>query len=224
MALLTSIAAIVVVGTVVHEYAHWSMGHVLGLSPSGPYWTPVLIPHVDYGVTEHSWKLTVAWLAGGIASGVLLLATYLFLYRWKGNESCGRLLWTVGLILAGWSSLQIGVGFMEGLYRDAYINGDLAYAKFLCLAIRRRTPRIYHAMASRTIPQALTGYTSTARWVNLTSAASASPLQPIALASPRRSHPTAARWGCLGCDCAYNSCDQAEVRHGRNNAEHLVRP
>ena len=76
------------VTTLIHEYTHYMSGKILGLNPSGPFWSDLkyLAPSVRCDVDQWSWQLTVTHYVGGLFAGGAMLVVYLFL----NSKDCFR--------------------------------------------------------------------------------------------------------------------------------------
>ena len=128
------------VGT--HEYTHVGVAKAFGFRTKGPHWSDIkrLAPSVTYpDVTEGSWQLTAVHYSGGVAAGLALAGVYVLVLGRRGDGSRGILWWVVGLIIAALAAGQLGQGFIEGRFHDAYVRGTKtvfwSQVLFLCIGL-----------------------------------------------------------------------------------------
>ncbi len=136
------------VGT--HEYTHFAVANAFGFRTNGPLWSDIkrLVPSVTYpDVTERSWQLTAVHYSGGVAAGLALAGVYVLVLGRRGDGSRGILWWVVGLIIAALAAGQLGQGFIEGRFHDAYVRGTkaviLSEVLFLCIGL------VWHVVRTR---------------------------------------------------------------------------
>jgi len=115
-----SLLGLVLVTIIVHEGAHFVTAvilkvPILSFTWFDPrYFAPVFVSPA----TEHTLGTIVVSYAGGLVTGLLLLATLGFKREWF-KQSLYR--WLLGLYMATFGFWQICQGILEGAFHDMYI-------------------------------------------------------------------------------------------------------
>ncbi len=77
--------------------------------------------------------------SGGVTAGLALAGVYVLVLGRRGDGSHGILWWVVGLIIAALAAGQLGQGFVEGRFHDAYVRGTKtvfwSQVLFLCIGL-----------------------------------------------------------------------------------------
>ena len=115
-----SLIALAIVMTIVHEGVHYATALILGIpivsftwfDPS--YFAPVLIS----GSAEHTLGMTIVSYAGGLVTGVLLLAILVLKRGWFKQS---LYYWLLGLYMAMFGAWQLCQGILEGAFQQRYI-------------------------------------------------------------------------------------------------------
>jgi len=81
------------------------------------YFAPVFVS----GATEYTWEVMVVSFAGGLVTGVLLLAILVFKRNWF-KQSLYR--WLLGFFMAIFASWQLCHGILEGAFHEMYVSGS----------------------------------------------------------------------------------------------------
>jgi len=115
-----SLIALVILTTVIHEGAHYLVATILKVPIASFTWfdprysAPVFVS----GSTEYTLGMEVVSYAGGLVTGVLLLATLVFKREWF-RQSLYR--WFLGFYIATFGFWEICQGVLEGVFHEMYI-------------------------------------------------------------------------------------------------------
>ncbi len=115
-----SLIALVLLTIVIHEGAHYVTAVIMKVPIASftwfdpHYFAPVFVS----GSTEYTWEVMVVSFAGGLVTGLLLLAILVFKRNWF-KQSLYR--WLLGLYMAMFGFWQICQGILEGAFHDMYI-------------------------------------------------------------------------------------------------------
>ena len=115
-----SLIALVLLTIVVHEGAHYVAAVIMKVPITSFTWFDprYLAPVFISGSTEYTLGYKVVSYAGGLVTGVLLLAILILKRRWF-RQSLYR--WLLGLYMATFGCWQICQGILEGAFHDMYI-------------------------------------------------------------------------------------------------------
>jgi hypothetical protein len=115
-----SLIALVLLTIIIHEGAHYVAAIILRVPIASftwfdpRYFAPVFVS----GSTEYTLGVKVVSYAGGIVTGVLLLAILVLKREWF-KRSLYR--WLLGLYMATFGFWQICQGILEGAFHEMYI-------------------------------------------------------------------------------------------------------
>jgi len=115
-----SLIALVLLTTVIHEGAHYVAAVLMKVQIASftwfdpRYFAPVFIS----GSTEYTLAVKVASYAGGLVTGIVLLAILVFKREWF-KQSLYR--WLLGFYMATFGLWQLCQGILEGAFHDMYI-------------------------------------------------------------------------------------------------------
>jgi len=116
-----SLIALVLLTTVIHEGAHYIAAVIMKVPIASftwfdpHYFAPVFVS----GSTGYTLGYKVVSYAGGLVTGVLLLAILVFKRDWF-KQSLYR--WFLGLYMATFGFWQLCQGILEGAFHDMYIS------------------------------------------------------------------------------------------------------
>jgi len=116
-----SLIALVLLTSIIHEGTHLVTAvimkvPILSFTWFDPrYFAPVLVSPA----TEHTLGTIVVSYAGGLVTGLLLLATLVFKREWF-KRSLYR--WLLGLYIAAFGFWHLCQGVLEGAFHDMYIS------------------------------------------------------------------------------------------------------
>jgi len=117
-----SLVALLLVTSIIHEGAHYVFAvimrvPIISFTLFDPhYFAPVFVS----GATEYTWEVVVVSYAGGLVTGVLLLAILVLKRDWF-KQSLYR--WFLGFCIAMFGFWQLSHGILEGAFHDMYIAG-----------------------------------------------------------------------------------------------------
>jgi len=116
-----SLIALAVLTTVIHEGAHLVTAIIMKVPILSFTWFDprYLAPVFVSGSTEYGLGVKVVSYAGGLVTGVLLLAILALKREWF-RRSLYR--WLLGLYVATFGFWQICQGILEGAFHDVYIS------------------------------------------------------------------------------------------------------
>jgi len=115
-----SLIALVLLAGIIHEGAHYVAAAIMKVPIASftwfdpHYFAPIFVS----GATEYTWEVMVVSYAGGLVTGLLLLAILVFKREWF-NQSLYR--WLLGLYMAMFGFWQLCHGILEGAFHDMYI-------------------------------------------------------------------------------------------------------
>ena len=116
----SSLIALVLLTVVIHEGAHFVAAVIMRVPIASftwfdpHYFAPVFVS----GSTEHTLGMQVVSYAGGLVTGVLLLAILVLKREWF-KQSLYR--WLLGFYMATFGFWEICQGILEGAFHDMYI-------------------------------------------------------------------------------------------------------
>ena len=115
-----SLIALVLLTIVIHEGAHYVAAVILQVPIASFTWFDprYLAPVFISGSTEYTLGVPVVSYAGGLVTGVLLLAVLVFKKEWF-KQSLYR--WLLGLYMATFGFWQICQGILEGAFHGMYV-------------------------------------------------------------------------------------------------------
>ena len=115
-----SLLALVLLTIVIHEGTHYVAAVILKVPILSFTWFDphYLAPVFISGATEYTWEVMVVSYAGGLVTGILVLAIPVFKREWF-RQSLYR--WLLGLYIATFGFWQICQGILEGAFHDMYI-------------------------------------------------------------------------------------------------------
>jgi len=116
-----SLIALVLVTTVIHEGAHYIAAVIMKVPIASFTWFDLryLAPVFISGATKSTIGYKVVSYAGGLVTGVLLLAILVLKKEWF-KQSLYR--WFLGFYIAAFGFCQICQGILEGAFHDRYIT------------------------------------------------------------------------------------------------------
>lgn len=116
-----SLFVLFIINVIIHEGAHYFTALVLGIPIAHFTWFDLryLAPVFISGATKNTIGYKVVSYAGGLVTGVLLLAT-LVLKKERFKQSLYR--WFLGFYIAAFGFWQICQGILEGAFHDRYIT------------------------------------------------------------------------------------------------------
>jgi hypothetical protein len=116
-----SLIALVLLTIVIHEGAHYIAALIMKVPITSFTWFDprYLAPVFVSGSTEYGLGVKVVSYAGGLVTGVLLLAILALKREWF-KQSLYR--WLLGLYMATFGFWQICQGILEGAFHDMYIS------------------------------------------------------------------------------------------------------
>ena len=116
-----SLIALVLLTIVIHEGAHYVAAFIMKVPILSFTWFDphYLAPVFVSGSTEYTLAVMVVSYAGGLVTGVLLLAVLIFKRDWF-KQSLYR--WLLGLYVATFGFWQICQGILEGAFHHMYIS------------------------------------------------------------------------------------------------------
>lgn len=120
--LFFSLIALLILTIVIHEGAHYITAVILGVPIQSftlfdpHYFAPIFVS----GATEYTWEVMVVSYAGGLVTGLLLLAILVFKRNWF-KQSLYR--WFLGFYIATFASWQLSNGILEGAFHEMYSSG-----------------------------------------------------------------------------------------------------
>ena len=115
-----SLIALVLLTIVIHEGAHYVAAFIMKVPILSFTWFDphYLAPVFISGSTEYTWEVMVVSYAGGLVTGVLLLAILILKREWF-KQSLYQ--WLLGFYIATFGFWQICQGILEGAFHDMYI-------------------------------------------------------------------------------------------------------
>jgi len=115
-----SLIALVLVTVVIHEGAHFVAAVIMKVPIASFAWfDPHYFAPVFFSAsTEHTLGMQVVSYAGGLVTGVLLLAILVLKREWF-KQSLYR--WLLGFYMATFGFWQLCQGILEGAFHDMYI-------------------------------------------------------------------------------------------------------
>jgi len=115
-----SLIALVLLTIVIHEGAHYVTAVIMKVPIASFTWFDprYLAPVFVSGSTEYTLGAKVVSYAGGLVTGVLLLAILVFKRNWF-TQSLSR--WLLGFYMATFGFWQLCQGILEGAFHDMYI-------------------------------------------------------------------------------------------------------
>jgi len=115
-----SLIAVVLLTIVIHEGAHYVAAVIMKVPIVSFTWLDprYLAPAFVSGYTEYTLGMQVVSYAGGLVTGVLLLAILVLKRNWF-KQSLYR--WFLGFYIATFGFWQICQGILEGAFHDMYI-------------------------------------------------------------------------------------------------------
>jgi len=115
-----SLIALVLLTIVIHEGAHYVTAVIMKVPIASFTWFDprYLAPVFVSGSTEYTLGAKVVSYAGGLVTGVLLLAILVFKRNWF-TQSLYR--WLLGFYMAMFGFWQLCQGILEGAFHDMYI-------------------------------------------------------------------------------------------------------
>lgn len=115
-----SLIALVLLTIIIHEGAHYVAAVIMKVPIASFTWFDprYFAPAFVSGSTEYTLGVKVVSYAGGLVTGVLLLAILVFKRGWF-KQSLYR--WLLGLYIATFGFWQICQGILEGAFHDMYI-------------------------------------------------------------------------------------------------------
>ena len=118
--LFFSIIALILLTTVIHEGAHYVAAVIMKVPIASFTWFDprYLAPVFVSGSTEYTLGYKVVSYAGGLVTGVLLLAVLVLKRNWF-KQSLYR--WLLGFCIATFGFWEICQGILEGAFHDMYI-------------------------------------------------------------------------------------------------------
>jgi len=118
--LFLSLIALLLLTTVIHEGAHYAAAVIMKVPITSFTWFDprYLAPVFISGATKSTIGYKVVSYAGGLATGVLLLAILVLKREWF-KQSLYR--WLLGFYIAMFGSWQICQGILEGTFHQRYI-------------------------------------------------------------------------------------------------------
>ena len=116
-----SLIALVLLTSVIHESAHFVTAVIMKVPIASFTWFDprYLAPVFVSGSKEYTLGVKIVSYAGGLVTGVLLLAIILVLKRDWFKQSLYR--WLLGLYMATFGFWQVCQGILEGAFHDMYI-------------------------------------------------------------------------------------------------------
>lgn len=114
---------LLIVTVLVHELAHLVTAVSLGI-PVAEFtlFEPTKLAPVMYmSNVETTWNVSLVGYAGGLATGGLWLLIYLELFIRRRLSEAGPGWWLAGLAVATLAAWQLGQGFIEGGFPEAYL-------------------------------------------------------------------------------------------------------
>ena len=117
---VSSLIALVLLTVIIHEGAHFAAAVVMRVPIASftwfdpHYFAPVFVS----GSTEPTLGMQVVSYAGGLVTGVLLLAILILKREWF-RQSLYR--WLLGFYIATFGFWQVCQGILEGAFHDMYI-------------------------------------------------------------------------------------------------------
>ena len=117
---ILSLLALLLLTVVIHEGAHFVTASVLGIPIALFTWFDLnyFAPVFVSGSTEHTTRIMMVSYAGGLVTGVPLLAILVFRRAWF-KQSLYR--WFLGFYMATFGFWQLCQGILEGAFHDMYI-------------------------------------------------------------------------------------------------------
>ena len=115
-----SLIALVLLTIIIHEGAHYIAATIMRVPIASFTWFDprYLAPVFVSGSTEYTLGYKVVSYAGGLVTGVLLLAILFFKRDWF-KQSLYR--WLLGFYMATFGFWQLCQGILEGAFHDMYI-------------------------------------------------------------------------------------------------------
>ena len=115
-----SLIALVLLTIIIHEGAHYIAATIMKVPIASFTWFDprYLAPVFVSGSTEYTLGCKVVSYAGGLVTGVLLLAILFFKRDWF-KQSLYR--WLLGFYMATFGFWQLCQGILEGAFHDMYI-------------------------------------------------------------------------------------------------------
>jgi len=116
----SALIALVLLTIVIHEGAHYIAALIMKVPIASFTWFDprYLAPVFVSGSTEYTLATQVVSYAGGLVTGVLLLAILILKREWF-KQSLYR--WLLGFYIATFGFWQICQGILEGAFHDMYI-------------------------------------------------------------------------------------------------------
>ena len=118
---LLSLLAMVLLTVIIHEGAHYIAAVIMKVPIASFTWFDprYLAPVFVSGSTEYGLGVKVVSYAGGLVTGVLLLAILALKREWF-KQSLYR--WLLGFYMATFGFWQVCQGILEGAFHDVYIS------------------------------------------------------------------------------------------------------
>ena len=115
-----SLIALVLLTIVIHEGVHYVAAVIMKVPITSFTWFDprYLAPAFVTGFTEHTTGMMIVGYAGGLVTGVLLLAILALRRAWF-KRSLYR--WLLGFYMATFGFWQISLGILEGAFHNMYI-------------------------------------------------------------------------------------------------------
>ena len=116
-----SLLLLFILTVVLHEGTHYIAALMLGIPIAHFTWFDpnYFAPAFFSGSTEYSTRMIIVGYAGGLVTGILLLAILLLKRAWF-KQSLYR--WLLGLYVAMFGFWEICQGILEGAFHRAYIS------------------------------------------------------------------------------------------------------
>jgi len=116
-----SLVALALLTTIIHEGAHYIAAVIMRVPIASFTWFDprYLAPVFVSSSTEYTLGVKVVGCAGGLVTGVLLLAILVLKREWF-KQSLYR--WFLGFYIATFGFWQICQGILEGAFHDMYIS------------------------------------------------------------------------------------------------------
>jgi len=117
-----SLIALVLLTGIIHEGSHYVTAVITKVPIASFTWFDphYLAPVFVSSSTEYTWEVMVVSYAGGLVTGVLLLAILVLKREWF-QQSLYR--WLLGLYMAMFGFWQFSNGILEGAFHEMYVSG-----------------------------------------------------------------------------------------------------
>ena len=118
---VSSLLVLLFLTIIIHEGAHFITASVLGIPIAHFTWFDLnyFAPVFVSGSTEHTTRMMMVSYAGGLVTGILLLAILVVKRTWF-KQSLYR--WLLGFFFAAFGFYQLCLGIFEGAFHDRYIS------------------------------------------------------------------------------------------------------